>query len=381
MYELQIPPYVSVGCGIAEEKLVQTLRSFQAEHIAVFLDCGVLRSGSADKILERLQKEFTQVGLIRDMPVEPDDRQVRQIFEKAKNLSCQAAVAIGGGSVLDTAKMVAVMLNNPGYYEDLTDKEKILSPGVPLIAVPTSAGTGSEATPNAIVLLPEQKLKVGVVHEYFMPTRVILDAALTRTLPASVTAATGLDAFCHCIETYISRKATPISRLFSLRGLELISKYIRRAYYDGTDMEARENMLLAAFFGGVAITCSSTVAVHALSYPLGGSYRIPHGVSNAIVLPHILQYNADAITPQIEPIAGAMGITGEDRETLCRKVVEEVWALCKELGIPEKLAQYGISEEDLESLTVSASGVRRLLDQNPKEMSLEDIRGIYKKLL
>lgn len=176
---------------------------------------------------------------------------------------------------MDTSKIISVMMTNPGYYDDLTDQSKIVNRGAPLLVAPTSAGTGSEATPNAIVLIPEKKLKVGVVHPYFLPCRVLLDPELTKSLPKSVTASTGVDAFCHCIETYISRKTNPFARVFGLKGIELISKYLRRAYEDGSDMEARENMLLAAFYGGVAITASSTVAVHALSYPLGGTYRHP----------------------------------------------------------------------------------------------------------
>ena len=224
---------------------------------------------------------------------------------------------------------------------------------------------------------------MGVVHPYFLPSKVLLDPELTRSLPQSVTASTGLDAFCHCIETYISRKTNPFARMFGLKGMELISKYLRRAYHDGSDMEARENMLLAAFYGGVAITASSTVAVHALSYPLGGTYRIAHGVSNAMLLPYVMRYNMDAIYDSVPAIVNAMGIdvTGMTVEQQGERLVEELFAMTEEMKIPNDLKPFGVKESDLEFLTVAASEQHRLLDQNPKDMSLADIRSIYEQLL
>ena len=380
-FTLQIPESVICGAGCID-RLPEMIREAGKTNIAVFADIGALKSGSIDKVLEELKKEF-KVTLVDDVPPEPEDRQVRAIFDEVKSCGAELIVAIGGGSVMDTTKMIAVMMTNPDYYDDLTDKSKIVNKGAPLYVAPTSAGTGSEATPNSIVLIPEQKLKVGVVHPYFLPAKVLLDPMLTKSLPQSVTAATGLDAFCHCIETYISRKTNPFARLFGLKGIELITANLRKAYADGTDMEAREAMLLAAFYGGVAITASSTVAVHALSYPLGGTYRIAHGVSNAILLPYVMQFNMDAIPDCVTPIAEAMGIKTEGLsvEEQGQKVVDEIFALCRDVKIPDSLKPYGVKEEDLESLTVAASEVHRLLDQNPKDMSLDDIRSIYKQLL
>lgn len=381
-YSLAIPDSVISGPGCIQQ-LPALIKAEGKNSIALFADIGALKSGSIDSVIEALKQTVSSVTLVTNVPPEPEDRQVREIFGQVKDSGAEAIVAIGGGSVMDTAKIIAAMMTNPDYYEDLTDKEKIVNRGAPLFCAPTSAGTGSEATPNAIVLIPEKKLKVGVVHPFFLPYKVLLDPELTRSLPQSVTAATGLDAFCHCIETYISRKTNPFARLFGLKGMELVSKYLRRAYADGNDMEAREGMLLAAFYGGVAITASSTVAVHALSYPLGGSYRIPHGISNAILLPFVMRYNMDAITDCIPEIATAMGISGAGltAEELGEKVIDEIFALCRDVKIPDSLTPFGVPESDLEFLTVSASEVHRLLDQNPKDMSLDDIRSIYIQLL
>ena len=380
-YSISIPETVICGAGCIH-KLTGLIEEAGKNNIAVFADIGALKSGSIDGVLEELRAKF-QVTLVDNVPPEPEDRQVREIYEQMKDCGAELIVAIGGGSVMDTTKMIAVMMTNPDYYDDLTDKSKIVNKGAPLFVAPTSAGTGSEATPNAIVVLPEQKVKMGVVHPYFLPSKVLLDPELTRSLPQSVTASTGLDAFCHCIETYISRKTNPFARMFGLKGMELISKYLRRAYHDGSDMEARENMLLAAFYGGVAITASSTVAVHALSYPLGGTYRIAHGVSNAMLLPYVMRYNMDAIYDSVPAIVNAMGIdvTGMTVEQQGERLVEELFAMTEEMKIPNDLKPFGVKESDLEFLTVAASEQHRLLDQNPKDMSLADIRSIYEQLL
>lgn len=379
-YRLQVPQNVVAGLG-SIHCLGEMLEDHKAHHVTLMTDKGVLSSGMLELVSPIVAAAGAVLQVVSDVPTEPEAGQVLRIYEEMARWQTDLILAVGGGSVMDTAKMVAVLLKNPDYAVDLTAKEAIRSPGVPTVMVPTSAGTGAEATPNSIVVLPEKKLKVGVVHPAFLPQNVILDPQLARSLPPAVTAATGLDAFCHCIETYISKKACPFSRLFSLKGLELICKYLRRAYHDGQDMEAREGMLLAAFYGGVAITASSTVAVHALSYPLGGSYRIPHGISNAILLPYVMEYNMDAILPEIAPLAVAMGLPEQSGEAAGKAMVSEIFALAKELGIPESLTSFGIGEEDLAPLAQAASQVHRLLDQNPKPMPVEDILELYRKLV
>lgn len=380
--KLCVPGEVRIGRGCGN-MLPDMAGNAETDNITVFLDSGVMASGSADSILSSLNARFSKVILVTEVPPEPEDGQVRMLFDQVRNSGAKAIIAIGGGSVLDASKIISVMMTNPRYFSDLTDVSRIKQKGLPLYAVPTSAGTGSEATPNAIVLIPEKKMKVGVVHPFFMPDAVLLDPELTVSLPPSVTASTGLDAFCHCIETYISLKTNSFARLFGLKGLELINRYLRRACQDGGDMEARENLLLASFYGGVAIASSSTVAVHALSYPLGGSFRIPHGVSNAILLPYVIRFNIDAIHDCLPDIAGALGIDGgnHSKQQLGKQVVDAIFTLCRDVGIPDNLHKFGVSRGDLDHLTHSASEVHRLLDQNPKKMTLEDIRSIYDQLL
>lgn len=380
IYHLQLPDCVHSGVGSVWH-LTELLHGYTS--IGLIVDRGVFSNPILTALREKLAQIVERIALITDVPPEPEEGQVRDLFAQLESTGCEVIVAIGGGSVMDTAKLLSVMLTNPHYRNDLTVKENIHYPGVKLITVPTSAGTGSEATPNAIVLIPEKKVKVGIVHPYFLPSAVILDPELTVTMPPSVTAATGVDAFCHCIETYISKKTNPFAQMFALEGLRLITANLRKAYNNGSDMQAREAMLLAAFYGGVAISASSTVAVHALSYPLGGSYRIPHGISNAILLTPVMRYNMDALGEMIFPIAEAMGIRvdGKSVAALEKEVISAISSLVQDVNIPDRLTGFGVKLDDVDFLTESASQVHRLLDQNPKTMTKEDIRKIYSELL
>jgi len=265
----------------------------------------------------------------------------------------------------------------------LLAKAPIPKRGVPTLMVPTTAGTGSEATPNSIVLVPEDELKVGIVSARLMPDCVILDPKMTVSLPPAITASTGMDALCHAIECFTSKKANPFSELFALKAIALIAGSIRRAWGNGQDLEARHDMLLGAMYGGICIATSSTTAVHALAYPLGGKYRMPHGISNAILLPYVMRFNAVGNEALFCQIAQAMGleIAGLSPQQAAEAVVEALFALNRDLQIPADLKRWNITEADLDGLVEGAAKVTRLLDNNPRTMSRDDIRTIYKQLI
>ncbi len=383
MYSLQIPSEVVCGAGALQQALTHAQAS-GAQRVGLLVDSAVCAHPNVQALVEGLRSRAKAVALVSEIPAEPSVAQVLEVYE-ALNQACedvQLIIAVGGGSTLDIAKLISAMLTNPAYRDDVTDVSRITADACPLYAAPTSAGTGAEATINAIVLIPEKKVKQGVIHPSFLPQRVFLDPELSRGLPPHITAATGLDAFCHCIETYISRKHTPFSRLYSMEGMRLITRYLLRAYRDGNDMEAREGMLIAAFYGGVAIRCSSTVAVHALSYPLGGAYHIPHGIANAMLLPYVIDFTMDALGEDLYAIAEAMGLDlpAHDRAAAEKVVVDAIFGLTRSLSIPDRLSVFNVPVSDLGFLAESASGVQRLLDQNPKTMTLEDIAGVYAKL-
>jgi alcohol dehydrogenase class IV len=293
-------------------------------------------------------------------------------------------VGIGGGSAMDVAKIAAVLLAHGQDLRALLAKTaEIPARGLPSVMVPTTAGTGSEATPNSIILVAEDELKVGIVSARLMPDTVILDPLLTLTLPPAVTASTGMDALTHAIECYCSKKGNPFSDLYALEAIRLIARSIRRAVSDGRDVAAREDMLMGAYWGGVCIATSSTTAVHALAYPLGGKYRMPHGLSNAILLPSVMAFNLVGNERRFAAMARAMGLQVDalsDAEAGAA-FVDALTHLNADLGVPPHLRGWGIDESHLDGLVEGASKVTRLLDNNPRPMSRADMRALYAALL
>lgn len=356
----------------------------QAKNVVIVTDQGVWDTGLVEKPKALLEEAGVKVHVIHDTPPEPAVAQVEQIFQTAKEFAGEMIIGIGGGSSMDTAKIVSLLLTNKASLRELVQgKAKITRRGVPTLMIPTTAGTGAEATPNAIVLVPEEELKVGIVSEKMIADFVILDPSMTVDLPKQITANTGMDALCHAIECYISKKANPLSDTFALKAVSLISHSIRTAYNDGHNLAAREDMLLGALFGGISIATSGTTAVHALSYPLGGKYHIPHGLSNAILLPDVMKFNLDGCEQKFRDIAAAMELDIADctaREA-AEKMIDNLYDMIRSLNVKCDLRAKGINEAALDGLVEAAAKVTRLLDNNPKVVTKEDMREIYRKLL
>jgi len=339
--------------------------------------------GYVEQIVSQLEAKGVSVHTNTNILPEPTLENIEQVFEATASKDYDVLIGIGGGSVLDTTKILSVLKTNDASVEQLLGTDLVANSGVPTILIPTTSGTGAEVTPNAIVTLPDQELKVGIVSKYLLPTLVILDPVLTLKLPKPITAATGMDAFTHSLESFISTKANPISDMFALESIRLISSSIVEAYQNGESIEAREKMLVGSMYGGMALTSAGTAAVHALAYPLGGKYKIPHGVANSMLLPHVMKYNMDAITDRLALVAEPMGISthGLSNSQLAEKVVEKIVEWTNVLEIPQDLKNYGVKEEELPEISVSASQVTRLLNNNPKKLSVADIEAIYRHLL
>jgi len=354
-----------------------------ASKVLIITDKGVSGAGLIAKPQAILEGAGIQVAVIDETPPEPDVEQVNAILAAARPHAPQLIVGIGGGSAMDVAKIVAVLLNNDVSLRELLNKAPIARRGIPTLMVPTTAGTGSETTPNSIVLVPEDELKVGIVSPKLMPDCVILDPELTVGLPPAITASTGMDALCHAIECYTSKKGNPFSELLALKAITLISRSIRKAFATGTDLEARHDMLLGAMYGGMCIATSSTTAVHALAYPLGGKYRIAHGISNAILLPFVMRFNAVGNETKFRDIALAMGldVASKTPQQAALAMIDALFALNRDLQIPADLKRWNITQADLETLVEGAAKVTRLLDNNPRTMEKADIRAIYTQLL
>lgn len=366
------------------EQIQDIVAGYKAKNVVIITDQGVWNSGLVKKPLDLLENAGINVHVINDTPPEPTVDQVNAIFQTAKEFDCQMIVSIGGGSAMDTAKIVSLLFTNQVNLRELVKGQASISRrGLPTLLIPTTAGTGSEATPNAIVLVPEDELKVGIVSEKMVSDCVILDPVLTIDLPKHITANTGMDALCHAIECYISKKANPLSDTFALKAITLISRSIRTAYHDGHNLAAREDMLLGALFGGISIATSSTTAVHALSYPLGGKYHIPHGLSNAILLPDVMKFNLDACEEKFRDIAAAMelDIAGCTARQAAEKMIDNLYSLIDDLNVKCDLRAKGIDEAALDGMIEAAAKVTRLLDNNPKVVTKADMREIYKKII
>ena len=385
VYHFQTVKHIVHGAGSLDqlpEKLALLERPIR--RIAFITQPAMERNGVAQRVVSALECNDIQVLTVRDVQPEPTIENVETVFGTQIALfGPDAILAIGGGSVLDAAKLFAARLTNRQPLRDWLGIDRIESPGVPLILVPTTAGTGSEVTPNAIVTLPDEALKVGIVSRHLLPRLVILDATLTLGLPQPITAATGMDAFIHALESYISTKANPISDMYAMESMRLIGANIEEAYRDGSSLKAREAMLLGSMYGGLALTAAGTAAVHALAYPLGGMFDITHGVANSMLLPHVMRFNRDAIVERLANVARALDLSrhGEDDGAAADSLLASIATWTEVMAIPQNLREFGVSEADLLPLAEAALKVKRLLGNNPKPLGLEDIVGIYKRLL
>jgi alcohol dehydrogenase class IV len=339
--------------------------------------------GVIDQIIGDLKQGGIASRCTTDVKPEPTVDNIRAVFTTISAEPVDLLIGIGGGSVLDATKLFSVLLTNQVDVQSLIGINLIEKPGIPTVLIPTTSGTGSEVTPNAIVTVPEEELKIGIISKHLLPKLVVIDPMLTISLPKTITAATGMDAFTHSLESYISNKANPISDMFALESIRLIASSLVAAFHDGSDLEAREKMLLGSMYGGMALSVAGTAAVHALAYPLGGKFNISHGVANSMLLPHVMAYNMDAIAGRLDNVARAMGLHGREGTGLSSSemVIERIFEWTSEMNIPQNLREFGIAERDVDDLAIAASKVTRLLNNNPKTMDLETIKSVYRKLL
>src|SRR5690606_26071184 len=291
----------------------------------------------------------------------------------ARQFGADGVVGLGGGSAMDVAKLVAALADGRQAFADVVGTDLLFERRLPLACIPTTAGTGSEVTPIAIIEDTEAQLKKGVVSPHLVPDFAYLDPELTRTMPRGVTAATGLDALTHCIEAYANRFAHPVVDNWALEGIRLTGLYLERACADGNDMEARAGMLRASHLGGQCLGPVNTAAVHALAYPLGGEFHIAHGVANSLLLPHVLRFNLEAAPARYAAVAEALGVarSGDD-EADALAGIERIEALSAALGIERHLSAFGISQNTVPHLAAAAMTVQRLLVRNPREVTEAD---------
>jgi len=283
---------------------------------------------------------------------------------------------------MDTAKAAAILATNEGQAKDYQGLNKVPKPGLPKGMVPTTAGTGSEVTFTAVFINSDEKKKAGINSPYLYPEIAILDPELTLGLPPAVTAFTGMDALTHAIESYTSKAASPVSAMVSQEAIRLIGKSLRRAVDHGSDINARSDMLLGSLLAGIGLANAGVTAAHSLAYPLGGIYRVPHGVANALLLPVVMEYNALSCPEKFARIAEWMGEkVGEiSLREAAILAVESVKRLAQDLEVPQRLSDLGIPKTAIPAMAAEAMKVARPLENNPRPVSLEDAIGIYEKV-
>lgn len=382
-HKLIIPPVLYSGQGSIAEGIGETVKKENAKKVLVFTDKGIIGAGLLDLLLDALKDSQADYEIFDELNPEPSYLDVEKLRRQAEESQGDFIVAFGGGSVMDAAKLCSILKGSDYSVKDLLENPALGRKQMKLVAIPTTCGTGSEATCNAIVAVPEEQVKKGIVNHAMIPDVVILDSTVIKKLPKAIVAATGVDALAHAVECYTSKKATPLSDTYALAGAKLIFEHIRKAYAEPDNLEAKEAMLLGAFYGGVAITGSGTTAVHALSYPLGGKYHIAHGVSNAIIFGHVMRMNKEACKAQLAALCDAVwpSFSSSGVEEKADYVIREIEDIIRFTQIPTDLQSFGVKKEDLEFLVEAGSRQTRLLVNNRKELTLDDIRSIYLKVL
>jgi len=332
-------------------------------------------------LLPAMEANEISVILIDPIQKEPTINDVEEILASLNKLPIDAVAGIGGGSVMDVAKVVAAKINNSQSITEMLGIGNLNGRTTFLACIPTTSGTGSESSPNAILLDEADNMKKGIISPFLVPDLVIVDPALTKGVPPAVTAETGIDALCHCIEAYTNNFAHPLIDLYALEGVRLIAGSLLKAYHDGADMQARTDLSIGSYYGGLCLGPVNTSAVHALSYPLGGEFHIPHGLANAILLPAVFEFNAPADPIKHAHIAAAIGVDSSLPQTeMIRLAVEKLTELLVACNVPTKLSALGIDKSNIDGLATKAMGVQRLLKNNPRELTLEDAKSIYHKL-
>jgi alcohol dehydrogenase class IV len=375
-------PRIVMGPG-ATGQIGQEAFNLSGKKLLIVTDKGLIRAGLIQPVEKSLRESRIKYAVFD--AVEPDPRYevVAECLEQVHREKVNLIIGIGGGSPIDIAKTSAIMATNKGDIAEYFGIDLVPKPGLPTIMVPTTAGTGSEVTPIAILSDEKEKLKKGVVSPYLFPAVALLDPELTLGLPPQITAATGMDALIHAIEAYTSVNATGMTDILAFRAMELLYHNIRTAYANGNNLEARSRMLEGSLLAGMAFANAGVTAVHAFAYPIGAEFHIPHGVANTLMLPHVMRFNLLGNLSKFAQIAKAfcLSIQGLDELRAAEMSVEAIERLAEDLRVPLHLAEFGVTEGDISRLAEGAMKVTRLLANNPRTLTLEDAKEIYKKAL
>ena len=361
------------------KELPGILKGYGAKKVMVVYDAGVKAAGIAEQVLAMVEETNIPYVVFDGVIPNPTNEVVEEAAGLARGNGVDVFVAVGGGSSIDLAKAIDVLMTNPGSIGDYAGIGKVRHPLFPLVAIPTTAGTSSEITNVSALTDTEKIVKYVVIDNKLVPSKVIIDPEFTRTMPASVTAATGMDAITHAVESYISNRSNPLTEYNSIKGLEILYRNITRAVMDGADMEAREQMMLGCVITGFGFSNANLGLVHAIAHTLSAHFHLAHGMANAAVLPYVMEFNADGCPEKMAELARAIGLTmsgnmEDDRYLLAGELLH----LVQKLGI-KTLSEQGITEQDLDMLAEEAMR-EPVLGVNPRQdVGKQDILAILRK--
>lgn len=377
-YQIIVPQIIRFGVG-ALSTLADEANKLGVNRALIVTDPGVYQSGLVGPVKQQLAKAKLSVEVFSEAEPEPTLPKLNAAAKEIRKGSYDLLVGLGGGSSMDTAKGLSVLLAHGGDGRDYIGVDKVPGPGIPVFTIPTTAGTGSEVTNIAIFGDPERELKLGMVSPYLLARLALVDPTVTYGCPPGVTAASGIDALVHAIECYTSTKANNFTDALALEAMRLIVGSLRTTVSNGSDEEARNHMSEGALLAGVAFGNSGVAAVHALAYPLGARFHISHGVANGLLLPYVMECNLPANLPKYAVVAQMLGeeTKGLPLQEAAERGVKAAKALASDIGVPLHLRDLGVPEEALEGMAVATMDVTRLLANNPKKVTLDDVRGIW----
>jgi len=371
-----LPTEIITGRGCVSE-LGRASARFGERAMVVCGRSSARSSGLLERATQLLRAERLRVTIYDGVVGEAELPVVEEGIALARREGCQVFVGLGGGSAIDTAKAIAGMVSLPGSVWEYHAGRPLEKPGAPLVAVPTTAGTGAEVTKNAVLIDPRRQVKRSIRDDGWFARVALVDPETTLSMPPQVTASTGADALCQAIESYTSIGASAVTDALAMRAIELIGRSLLRACVVGDDVSAREEMSLASLMAGMAMANARLGAVHGMAHPLGSHYRIPHGVVCGLLLPYTMAYNLPHAADKYAEVARLLGerIEDLDRETAARRGVERVRALLEEIGLPAHLSEFGVTEEGLEVI-VEESLPSGSFKHNPRPLGAEDAHRI-----
>lgn len=360
-------------------KLGEILEKENKKNVLVVTDKGVLNAGLLNAMFQSFDNSNISYGIFDEVEPNPKSSTIRKGVQKLSESNFDAIVGFGGGSSIDTAKAIAVMATNEGEILDYEGVGNVVNDSLFLVAVPTTAGTGSEVTASTIITDENTLFKAAIISPKVFPNLAILDATLTLGCPPGITSSTGIDALTHAIESYISKQSNPICGSIALHAISLISKYIHKAYYYGTDLKSREKMLEASMLAGLAFSQTRLGNVHAISQALGGVFDIPHGIANAALLPYVLKFNAPACLKEMVDIANAMGIQTENESDaiIAEKVVNTIVEWNHSFDIPNNTKDLGVDISEIDKLIADSMRSGNIL-VNPRLTTSKDVEKLIR---